>query len=233
MQFNLPEQKMAESFYGYGYWTAPYWFIGPEPGMGPKEIGNAQLSKTWCELGEHELCDCRDFHRKIGELGWHGEHPRLQTTWRPLMLLLLSFLNERADTDSLRAYQRDRWGRQVKDAETCVIELSGLAAKGLHVPIDRERFRQDRIATIRQRIKGYMPKLVFMYGSGEQKHWEQIAGCELLQDQIVTRDSTVFVFTRHPVSPPGRTNSDWHELGRKLATVMHSSVRIREGGRTA
>jgi hypothetical protein len=26
--------KMAEDFFGYGRWEAPYWFIGPEAGMG-------------------------------------------------------------------------------------------------------------------------------------------------------------------------------------------------------
>jgi len=27
-------ENMAEHFFGYGRWDAPFWFIGPEAGMG-------------------------------------------------------------------------------------------------------------------------------------------------------------------------------------------------------
>lgn len=28
--------EMAKRSFGYGRWEAPYWFIGPEQGMGPQ-----------------------------------------------------------------------------------------------------------------------------------------------------------------------------------------------------
>jgi len=133
------------------------------------------------------------------------------------MLLLMTFLEKPSDNGSLRTYQRDRWGR-VSGGETCVIELSGLAAKSSSVPVDRMPFLQERIEIIRQRIRTYKPKFVIMYGANEGKHWEQIAGRTLDRESIVKPDLTdlTFVaFTSHPVSH-GRRNSDWKKLGERL-----------------
>lgn len=121
--------EMARRFYGYGRWDARHWFIGPEPGMAFDE-GNDQERRVeaWLHFGKPELCDCQAFHKRIRQPQWHREKPdkpRLQPTWRPLMLLLMSFLERSKESDSLREYQRDRWGRL--SGETCVIELSGLA----------------------------------------------------------------------------------------------------------
>jgi hypothetical protein len=53
--------------------------------------------------------DCFEFHYLIGEKDYHKERPVLQKTWRPLILLLKAFLDDRSDKDGfLRAYQRDR-----------------------------------------------------------------------------------------------------------------------------
>lgn len=99
------EAEMAHGFYGYGRWDAPHWFIGPEQGIGPKGVGNAVRSKVWHKLGSPELCDCKEFHFEIGEDSWYRTTPPpaplLQSTWRPLMLLLMSFLGERPDQDNV------------------------------------------------------------------------------------------------------------------------------------
>src|SRR5450631_3929638 len=121
------ELEMARRCYGYGRWAAPYWFIGPEQGQDRDE--NDDLNRrieVWRGLGGEELSDCRAFHAKLGNDKWHREIPRLQSTWRPLMLLLMTFLEKPTDNPSLRNYQRDSWGSL--EGETCVIELSGLAA---------------------------------------------------------------------------------------------------------
>jgi hypothetical protein len=34
MALDNHERNMAEDNFGYGRWDAPYWFIGPEQGMG-------------------------------------------------------------------------------------------------------------------------------------------------------------------------------------------------------
>ena len=44
--------------------------------------------------------------------------------------------------------------------------------------MDRERFRQERIEIIRQRMDTYKPTLVVMYGDSKERreHWEDVAG---------------------------------------------------------
>jgi hypothetical protein len=215
MGLGMRELEMARRFYGYGRWDAPYWFIGPEQGKGPKETGdNTPRVNAWLQLGGADLCDCRDFHDLIGEKNWHKETPRLQSTWRPLMALLMTFLGEPANKGTLRDYQRDRWGR-VSGGETCVIELSGLPARNSRVPMPREQFRQERIEIIRQRMITYKPRLVVMYGVSEKAHWEQIAGAALEPDRFLQRESSILGFTRHPAARR-RENNDWEELGKKL-----------------
>jgi hypothetical protein len=44
--------EMARRNYGYGRWDAPYWFIGPQQGMGRHENSNLRLRvKAWQDLG--------------------------------------------------------------------------------------------------------------------------------------------------------------------------------------
>ena len=130
------------------------------------------------------------------------------------MLLLRTILNESAGRDDLRTYQRDRWGR-VTGGETCIIELCGLAARGFATTMDRERFREERVEIIRQKIREHRPKVVVMYGKNEKSHWEEIAGGELKPDQPYRVGSTHFVFTAHP-NTRGRRNLDWEQLGERL-----------------
>ena len=209
------ELEMARRSYGYGRWDAPYWFIGPEQGKGQAESsGNSQRVNAWQKLGQNELCDCLDFHAKISDMSWHRGRPSLQPTWRPLILLLKTFLNQPSDTESLREYQRDRWGR-VKGGETCVIELSGLAAKSSQEQVDRERFREERMRIIGERLRSSKPLFVVMYGLNERLHWESIAGMPLVRDGVVQTGTTIIAFAPHP-QDRGRRNSDWKDLGEKL-----------------
>jgi hypothetical protein len=209
------ELEMARNCFGFGRWDAPYWFIGPEQGKGNGEPdGNAQRAKAWQLLGKAEVCDCLEFHTQISDLSWHSGRPKLQRTWRPLILLLKAFLHEPSDIEDLRAYQRDRWGR-VKLGETCVIELSGLAARSSRVPVDRKRFRQERVEIIRQRMLRSKPAFVVMYGVTESPHWEKIAGCPLVRDGVVKAGPMMIAFTPHP-QDHGRRNVDWTNLGEML-----------------
>src|SRR5258708_4897599 len=90
--------EMARRSFGYGSWAAPYWFIGPEQGMGEHEREDFESAlevrvAAWIKLGRLDLNDCRKFHCEIGEKNWHCKEPvNLQMTWRPLLLLLMAFL---------------------------------------------------------------------------------------------------------------------------------------------
>jgi hypothetical protein len=207
-------REMALRCYGYGRWSAPYWFIGPEQGQAPEENDDLEPRvKAWNDLGGTELTDCREFHALIGEQRWHRERPKLQSTWRPLILLLMTFLGKSTVRDTLRNYQRDKWGRL--DGETCVIELSGLAARNFTVRRDRESFRQERVTVIRERIVQNSPELVVMYGTSEIEHWKTIAGGSFPNGNVARRGNTIFACTPHPTSY-GMKNQYWTSLGSAL-----------------
>jgi hypothetical protein len=236
MKANLYE--MARKSYGYGRWDSPHWFIGPEQGMGAHERSDLKQSlerrcECWGELGGRELNDCREFHQCIGEMRWHFKKPKvdLQPTWRPLMLLLTTFIGTPTDNDRLRAYQRDRWG--ALDGETCVIELSGLAAPNAGGALDTIAFRQERIQAICQRMLTHRPKLVIMYGRMQMESWNAIAKAmtgraladdseaDLPKTNILVQGCTTLCCTQHPSRPvwDGKRylgNEYWTRLGLKL-----------------
>jgi hypothetical protein len=218
-------REMGRRCYGYGSWEAPYWFIGPEQGQARDENNDLKPRvDAWRRLGGGELNDCRDFHALIGEKRWHQGRPRLQSTWRPLMLLLMSFLGRPTDNESLRRYQRDEWG--TLNGETCVIELSGLAAHSFKIERDRECFREERIRVIRERIHHYMPALVVMYGVSEKRHWEAITGQAFPSESIVRIGRTIVVFALHPTTH-GLTNTYWEQLGAILRQFAQTSLTAR------
>ncbi len=58
--------SMGVTWYGYGRWEAPYWFIGPEPGHAKDETDNLdERCNAWSRLGGTELIDCLDHHREF------------------------------------------------------------------------------------------------------------------------------------------------------------------------
>jgi len=207
-------REMARCCYGYGLWDAPYWFIGPEQGQAREE--NNDLSnrlQAWSCFGKRELDDCREFHLLIGERRWHCEPVKLQPTWRRLILLLMGFLGKQTDNETLREYQSREWGRL--NGETCVIELSGLAAHSFQVVRDRKSFRQTRIDLIRNRIREHGPRFVIMYGKKQALSWEQIADYDIKPDNIRHAGTTAFAVMPSPTAY-GSTDAAWVEIGKRL-----------------
>jgi hypothetical protein len=231
-----PIEEMARNCYGYGRWDAPYWFIGLEQGM------DGSLDKyveAFRDRGREGLSDCQAFHEHMGVAKWHRKKPKaaLQSTWKKLIRLLPAFLEQDAEatnkkevdeeTEKVRAYQVHKWG--MDDGDTCVIELSGLPAKGLKagVTLKGEHFTreqvseilQERIASIRQRIKDNNPQLVVMYGLDGRTHFSDLAGrpteYPLVTDETIELGSAITTLTYHPVFP-GPPNAHWTALGKKL-----------------
>jgi len=209
--------KMALHSYGYGRWEYPYWFIGPEQGQGQFEEDKLEPRvQAWRHFGERELDDSRAFHEKIGDNRWYGgsgKKPRLQSTWYRLILILFGFLEKSSDDKSVRDYQRDRWGR-LENGETCVIELSGLAARSFKVPRERDMFRKERIEVIRQRMQSFPPALMVMYGL-KADAIEGIVGLSHSPEEIVVKGSTTMVGVPHPARC-GWTNERFTKLGERL-----------------
>lgn len=219
-------REMAERSYGYGRWDAPYWFIGPEQAQARVEENDLkERVKAWSLFGKYELDDCRAFHAQIRETRWHRNKPALQPTWRPLMILLMAFLGKSIDNETLRTYQRDRWGS--RSGETCVIELSGLAAASLKVDRDRESFREERIRVIKERMGENQPRLVVMYGMAQLDAWKEISGCRFEKGDIEKPGSTIFSVQKHPVTP-GLKNSHWEQAGMKLREFALASEHLRK-----
>ena len=213
-QMNANLREMARSSFGYGGWDAKYWFIGPEQGIGAEDL--LTRVRAWTELGGRDLNDCREFHCRINETRWHCKKPKvdLQSTWRRLMLLMMAFLGRPVDRESLRNYQRDQWGRS--GGETCVIELSGLAAPNLEEAEDTSLFLQTRIEVIRGKIADHKPRLVIMYGDMQRDSWEAIVSPLCFRDdKVLVSGSTIFAHTPHP-NKRGLLDSYWTDLGRRL-----------------
>jgi hypothetical protein len=221
-------REKARSFYGYGRWDAPHWFIGPEEG-GSDSL--ERRAEKWHELGRPDLCDCHQFHKCIGITKWHDTPPPLQFTWRKMMLLLHAYLARSYCNDTLRVYQRDRWGVKSDCGETCVIELSGLPApdskkaKALKLTLfSEEQFdcvRNKRIAFIRRKMFEENPKIVVIYGKGQWKHWEETSGSSFLVETIegfpfgiAKVESATVAFTVHPNF--ARIDAYWTKLGERL-----------------
>jgi hypothetical protein len=207
-------REMGRRSFGFGRWTAPYWFLGPEPGQSREEHNDlTRRAEAWRYLGELDLMDCRKFHEQIKRDELSRERPRLQQTWRPLMLLLMTFLGAPSEPNDLRNYQRDRWG--ALDGDTCVIELSGLSANSFKVERDRKLFREERIGVIRAKMFEYKPKFAVMYGKGNKHDWEAITERPFPSENVLRVGSTIVAFMPHPTSH-GSTNKEWIEIGERL-----------------
>jgi hypothetical protein len=209
---------MAEHFFGYGRWEAPYWFVGPEAGMGKDGKDSlAARSASWKHLGCASVVDCAAHHHGFGFTKWHQHHPPTQATWRQLIRLLLSYKGQPTDTETIREYQRDKWGTST--GETCFIELSALASPNMRTPQDRTTFLSRRIERIRQEALKHRPKFVVMYGLGQCEEWERIAGARFDSNGLCRMEKTVAAIAPHPVTR-GLGNEYWTKLGRLLRKTI-------------
>jgi len=235
----------AQQWLGYGSWDADYWFIGPEPGMNKGERNNlVQRCRAWLALGRDQrpaLLDCRLHHDEFKRMEWfnrtirmrrpiNGEtmRPPLQSTWRCLILLLLSFKGGRNDNDAIGDYQSGAWGSE--RGETCVLELSALASNRLSNDTELKKkyshFLSDRVLAIRQRVLSGHPTFVVMYGSAEPA-WRYIASGQSseqcfqskvmagLEAGVCINDGIAFVTALHPMAH-GVTKAYWATIGEYL-----------------
>jgi len=208
---------LAENCYGYGHWDAPYWFIGLEEGQSKDGQDTLDARSEVCkELTQDGLCDIRLFHNhpRINEKWFKGIKPPTQTTWRYLILTLKAFLDEDTGLESIRSYQRDKWGSADQNfGETCLIELSGVASNSLNTPRERDLFRSERIESIHKRLLKHQPRFAIIYGTHQHGHWGQIA------HDIGNKTHTKFVFAESPTAYTAKGHSKkeyWKSLGQEL-----------------
>jgi hypothetical protein len=226
---NEEERELALNCYGYGRWDAPYWFIGPEQGLGKSEkkddvdyeevIRNRakairKRAEAFRELDKDKdgLCDCCAFHIKIEDTSWHYKNekephrktPPLQSTWGFLILLLMEFQQKSTAPDNRREYQRKCWGSS--NGETCVIELSGLPEKNFEESTARERARSEQeneeIERIRKERIEFIHQKILLY----KPKFVVIYGKKQwdywkeVADDIKKKGHTRIEFAKHPIN---------------------------------
>ncbi len=157
--------------------------------------------------------------RGVNDPKWTKYHRRdrsnaLQSTWRPLILMLLAFKGEPHNIEEVRAYQRDRWG--YKDGETAVIELNALHAPSITATgVDRETYRPQRICTIREHLLERPPTFAVFYGRSYQDYYEQITQAKFDASGFTRCGRTICVLVPQPARS-GWTNEEWCEIGLRL-----------------
>jgi len=215
-----------ESFFGYGRWSAPIWFVGIEEAGGRTEREIEQRLAVWAARGKKELEDAPTFYPASGNYAWHGERANIQATWKQLIRMLLLARGECDDDKAIVDYQSTQLGSSTGD--TCLAELLPLPSPDTVTwnynrwsNLDRLSSRQSYLAEIlspradvlKERCAFYRPSVVVFYGlelaDGTKllPIWSRIAGGWF--DQAIERkkillcrrnEQTFFFVTRHPVS---------------------------------
>jgi hypothetical protein len=176
MQSGIDRERLL-TFLGFGNPTAEAVFIGMEEGLTlPPPLEEQLVIRS----GFEQLMDLVESAKAHPERFLSGDRPPIQSTWNPIIRILLALEGVRpATTDQVRAYQRDRLGRTGERG--ALIELLPLPARGIaHWPYaeiffdypTREGYlaeqKPKRIELLRKHL-AYGPRLVVAYGS---QYWD-------------------------------------------------------------
>lgn len=213
----------AQSWFGYGRWEAPYWFIGMEPG-GDEEHPSYD---AWLDIDPKQtgLIDCYAHHMNFPYPSWRrwhsGDVPPIQPTWGPLIRTMLALLGRSASNADVSRYQRDEWGRL--SGETAVIELSALHAKNLSVDVERTLHRDERIERIQREMLFHKPKVALFFGTSYRSEYERIAG-QFVNGWTWCGD-TLCALVQHPAYRFAPRGEYWMNLGRWLKAAVEVGPR--------
>jgi hypothetical protein len=236
-------QKFMNTFYGYGNYAAPYWFIGMEEGGGDSYEEVARRLTVWDKRGRRELEDVAGYHIELGITYPFEDKPRLQPTWAKLIRVLLCIEGEPPTRETVRSYQQQYWARS--DGNVNLMELLPLPSpstrhwlyadySALPELRSRDDYRQtwsvSRTEGLRERIKAHQPKAVIFYSFGYLSYWNEITNAKLqpaLAGAIYAHDthSTLFVVLKHPAAKGADITSEYfHEAGR----FIHSELAAKQ-----
>jgi hypothetical protein len=225
--------NFIHSFYGYGTYSADYWFIGMEEGGGESlDEVNRRIS-FWQTRGQQELEDVCAYHEELGLNQFFREPVKLQRTWAQLCRIVLASKGEPQDNHAIRAYQKDKLGRP--EGATCLMELLPLPSPGtdrwfyadwskLPFLSSRSSYRDEvlpmRIKNLKERIEKWQPKFVVFYGTGYRDHWEEISETPFLRIaphgfDLAKKNTTCFLTIQHPAAK-GVSNEYFQSAGKLL-----------------
>jgi hypothetical protein len=237
-------QEFVDTFYGYGDYRSPIWFVGIEEGGG-KTFDDIRCRVTsWAARGRLELENLQSYHQAIGLGKFFREKPRppLQSYWRRIMRMTLIAGSRVPRNDEMRIFQRTALGNSAQFI--CILELMPIACKSTrtwplfeHTKVrsleDKGRYIDEiapkRAKHIAAQINKHRPKVVVFCSSDARyrKYWNSIAqlvfkGHPTLAIETATNRHTKFVIMSHP-SARGFSDSEFDSIGRYVAP-LHISV---------
>lgn len=205
---------------GYGNPYGNYWFIGPEEGGSIASLN--QRITIWNKLGKDQhFHDLKSFHLefKNGTEYFFEGNIKLQNTWNGIIEILFGILGKEVSVEEKKIFQSTFLGSE--KGETMLGELFPFSSKSLN---DNdwlqffgttkneywEKYSDQRIQLLTEKIKEFKPKLVVFYSESFQSQWKEIIHA-LDAQQINTNnsdlplvtfanDSTTFCIVPHPVS---------------------------------
>ena len=222
-------KDMARIHFGYGAWTAPIWFVGPEEGFGsPNEMRERLLAWN----GE-ALDNCLEFHERMPCHRWHRDK-EIQKTWARLIRLLLVYRGLKHDTEDIRHYQTHHWGQEESE---CVIELSGLPAPNLQTgrqllakigicEADWKQILDDRIQFLKTKMEQSRTlRVIVLYGlnANAKKYWEKFLGRPIKELEILRCKGILITLAAGPTSPKGSPYAYWDALAMRLRAANERS----------
>src|SRR5690606_8451189 len=107
---------------GYGTVDARVWFLGMEEGGG----GAANLRER---LSFEAVEDLQNALLKLGIMKFHGDRPRIQSTWRGMCYIMLRLNGMKPTRDARRDYQAKQLSRA--EGQTLLVELMPLPKQNL------------------------------------------------------------------------------------------------------
>ena len=228
------------NFFGYGNLKAPYWFVGFEEGFPPPRMTNIEMlhqakvrAKTWSKFRGRQVLDIRQYHKALPHRGrdfrrlnqWFrvSPPPLIQPTWRGLIYLLLTLVNDTSlksarrirnstsrgerITERIRDYQRSCWG--CENGRACLLEMYGLPNPSATCWLyGRELGSREAVAActgptrkkwFSNRLKqSPPPKLVVLYKNDCESvcRWSEVCGIAPSEWKANTIRETTFRWTK-------------------------------------
>jgi hypothetical protein len=230
---NATLTDFCTTFFGYGQWHAPVWFIGIEEAGGLTKSAATNHLDTWLERGRKNLENAPSFYPASSNHCWHGSKASPQLTWTQLIRMLLIAQGKSDTHDSIMDYQRNCLG--TSNGQTCLLELLPLPSpttktwrygdwSNLEWLETREKYQQHmtllRACFLARQIERHCPATVIFYGSTWHRVWAAIAGGhwhQAINQKLMgfERDNTAFFVTKHPADPKlgPRRDGYFREIG--------------------
>ena len=222
------------TFFGYGRWAAPVWFIGIEEAGDDTKV--AQRLDEWNKRNRKDIEDAPSFYPLLhGNADWHGPAAIPQPTWIQLIRMLLIAQGKDDSLNHILDYQRRHLG--AVNGDTCLLELLPLPCRStadkdwgygnssnLSWLRSREKYQKQlapkRAKLLASQIQQHRPGIVIFYGTSCLPTWSRIAGGwfgQAINKKLMTfkKEDTTFFITKHPTDPKLRPHTDdyFREIG--------------------